>query len=288
MKIDKLAEAAVQSVKSYIDKTLANVNQRIGELQKSMEQMATTEAMTSEISKQVSALNLKDGKDGLPGAKGEPGQNGKDADPEEIKKLVKEAVAEIPLPKNGEDGAPGKDGESVRIEDVIPSIREEIEKQVSKIPQAKDGQDGRDALQIEIEPVINPEKSYPRGTYAMHKGGLWRSQSNTHEMRGWECLVDGIEDIQIDLEDERNLKISVLKSSGVKTEKTFSIPVMIYREIYKHGGFYQKGDVVTFAGSVWHCNEDTDQRPGTGSKAWKLAVKRGRDAKEPVKIGGEK
>lgn len=41
---------------------------------------------------------------------------------------------------------------------------------------------------------------------------------------------------------------------------------------------YSKGAFVTHQGSLWHCNNDTDARPGNGGHDWTLAVKRGRDA----------
>jgi hypothetical protein len=41
-----------------------------------------------------------------------------------------------------------------------------------------------------------------------------------------------------------------------------------------------RGDVVTFGGSMWHCNAATEEKPGDGSAAWTLAAKRGRDGKD--------
>ena len=38
--------------------------------------------------------------------------------------------------------------------------------------------------------------------------------------------------------------------------------------------------LVTWAGSAWHCNETTTTKPGDGAKAWTLMVKRGRDGKD--------
>ena len=46
------------------------------------------------------------------------------------------------------------------------------------------------------------------------------------------------------------------------------------------GKTYERGDGVTWAGSEWHCNEPTTTKPGDGSKAWTLKVKRGRDGKD--------
>jgi hypothetical protein len=50
--------------------------------------------------------------------------------------------------------------------------------------------------------------------------------------------------------------------------------------VYLDGQTYAFGDLVTWAGSSWHCNEATTTKPGDGSKAWTLMVKRGRDGKD--------
>jgi len=50
--------------------------------------------------------------------------------------------------------------------------------------------------------------------------------------------------------------------------------------VYQDGKAYDVGHLVTWAGSSWHCNEATTTKPGDGSKAWTLMVKRGRDGKD--------
>lgn len=207
----------------------------------------------------------------------------------DIAQMVKDAVAEIPVP----DSPVLPDIESmvqravsaikVPQPEPLPDIAQMVKDAVAEMPMPEDGkpgEDGKDALQLEILPSINPEKAYARGTYAIHQGGLWRSYQKTTGMNGWECLVDGISDIDITLSDERNFTVTAIKSSGDKTEKIFSVPVMIYRDIFKDGEKYFPGDSVTWGGSVWYCNEATGDKPGEdGSKGWKLAVKRGRDAR---------
>lgn len=207
----------------------------------------------------------------------------------DIAKMVKDAVAEIPVP----DSPVLPDIESmvqravsaikVPQPEALPDIAQMVKDAVAEMPKPEDGdpgEDGKDALQLEILPMIDAEKAYPRGTYAIHQGGLWRSYQKTTGMNGWECLVDGISDIDITQADERNFTVTAIKSSGDKTEKTFSVPVMIYRDIFKDGEKYLPGDSVTWGGSVWYCNEATGDKPGEdGSKGWKLAVKRGRDAR---------
>lgn len=53
-----------------------------------------------------------------------------------------------------------------------------------------------------------------------------------------------------------------------------------YCGVYVDGRSYDRGDLVTWGGSAWHCNEATATKPGDGSKGWTLMVKRGRDGKD--------
>ena len=211
----------------------------------------------------------------------------------DISKMVTDAVAAIPPPAAPElpdVGGMIKSEVAARIAEIelpqpepLPDIGAMVMDAVNAIPAAKDGEpgaDGKDALQIEILPGIDSEKSYMRGTFAHHSGGLWRSFQKTTGMNGWECLVDGVASVDITQDDERSFTITALQASGAKTEKTFSVPVMIYRDIFKEGEQYQPGDSVTWGGSVWYCHEQTTDKPGEpGAKGWKLAVKRGRDAR---------
>ncbi|WP_419185293.1 phage gp6-like head-tail connector protein, partial [Obesumbacterium proteus] len=214
----------------------------------------------------------------------------------DINALVAEAVAALPAPE------PGK---SVTAEDVKPLLEQMVKAAVAELPapeapqlpdinalvadafaalpalEPTKGGDGRDALQLEVMPFIDEEKSYPRGSYATHSGGLWRAYEKTHGMRGWECLVDGVLGIDVSSTDERNFTVTVTRASGAAETKAFSIPAMIYRGVFKSGEAYQAGDTVTWGGSMWHCDQDSTDKPGeNGSKGWTLATKRGRDGRD--------
>jgi hypothetical protein len=52
-----------------------------------------------------------------------------------------------------------------------------------------------------------------------------------------------------------------------------------FEGVYQEGQTYEKGQMATWAGSMWHANETTTARPGE-SKAWTLCVKKGRDGKD--------
>ncbi|EGK7040806.1 phage gp6-like head-tail connector protein, partial [Salmonella enterica subsp. enterica serovar Senftenberg] len=228
-----------------------------------------------------------------------------------LQELVSKAVAEIPAPKDGKDFDPAtlkqaveeavseavaaiptpQDGKSVTPEDVQPMIQELVSASMPELPDVKslvkeaiaalpaaepgkDGEDGRDALALEILPFIDEEKSYPRGSYATHNGGLWRAYEKTHGMRGWECLVDGVAGIDIQRSEQRSFTLTVNRTSGASETKSFGVPVMIYQGVFKSGQEYLPGDTVTWGGSLWHCDEQTQDKPGeNGSKGWTLAAK---------------
>ena len=52
-----------------------------------------------------------------------------------------------------------------------------------------------------------------------------------------------------------------------------------YRGVFRDGVEHQAGDIVTFDGSMWHCNAATTDRSGGTSNSWTMCVKRGRDAR---------
>lgn len=207
----------------------------------------------------------------------------------DIGAMVSEAVSALPVPQ---------DGKSVTVEDIRPVLQELITAAMPEIPDVKaliseamaeipapepgrPGEDGRDALALELLPFIDGSKSYPRGSYATHNGGLWRAYEKTHGMRGWECVVDGVAGVDVGKEGMRNFTVTVNHASGASEKKTFDLPVMVYRGVFKSGDEYLPGDTVTWGGSLWHCDEQTQGKPGeTGAKGWTLAAKRGRDGRD--------
>jgi hypothetical protein len=221
-------------------------------------------------------LNGKDGKDGINGKDGAPGLDGKDGAPG--KNGLDGSVG--PRGERGEKGEPGISGKDGRDGREGKDGRDGID--------SKDGSPGRDALAIEILPSIDTAKSYPRGTFASHMNGLWRSVENTQGMRGWECLVAGIQDLRVEQKGERFFSVTAQLSHGDPIVKEFSLPVVIYREIYRPETEYAKGDAVTYGGSFWVALVDlptkkpgdpTDGTDGTPQQ-WRLAVKKGAPGKD--------
>jgi hypothetical protein len=235
-----------------------------------------------EIQKAIDAMpKPKDGADGKDGA-----SVSHEAVLRMIGSEVTKAVSEAPKPKDGRDG---RDGESVRAEVVAAMVASEVAKAAASLPLPSDGKDGapgRDALQIEVLDGIDEQRSYPRGTFATLRGGLVRSFRATDplphdgnlERSGWHVVTRGLDDISIGLDDDlRTVKIKMACTDGRLVEETFSVPAMVYRGVYERGS-HQKGDAVTWGGSVWVARRDTSEPPKGPSDDWVLAVKRGKDA----------
>ena len=196
---------------------------------------------------------------------------------EAIRKHVADAIAAIPAPVNGKDGKDGRDGE--RGADGKDGAAGKDGKDGKDGINGNDGKDGRDALHLEVLPCIDADKSYPRGTYATHNGGLWRSYEKTHGLRGWECIVDGVADMQVE-QHERSVITTVKMASGREIVHNARFAGVLERGIFKAGEQYEKGDGVTWAGSYWIAKKDApEDKPGEGN-GWRLAVKRGRDGKD--------
>jgi hypothetical protein len=145
----------------------------------------------------------------------------------------------------------------------------------------KDGAPGRDGLDIDIIPSIDVDKVYPRGTYARHMGGLWRSHTTTDGIRGWECVVDGYPDLDVSQgDDPRDVTVKVSKTTGKSVDTVLHFPVVIDKGTHDPEKSYRMGDGTSYGGQFWIAQKDDPEgRPGTND-GWRLAVKKGRDGKQ--------
>lgn len=91
---------------------------------------------------------------------------------------------------------------------------------------------------------------------------------------------DGIDLTSFDavvLDDDRTIEFK-FASGDEERVASFKWPTMIYRDVFKEGQEYDHGDMVTWGGSLWHCDKATTAKPGT--EDWTLACKKGRDGKD--------
>lgn len=285
-----LADTVLESVKAYC---AAEFERRAALLPAPRDGIDGKSVDPDEVAQTIKALldaavkELPAPEKGDKGEDGRPGADGKAIDPIEVDALVKQHVAKVvaalpPAQKGdpGEKGEPGDRGDKGEDGLSIPGTPGEPGRDGRD---GKSGPAGRDALQIDPIEGIDEARSYARGTYASHLGGLWRADEDTEGLKGWRCLVSGFAAPEIELaEDGRTVIVRSAMSAGKVVEKSFQLPVQIYRGVYREGETYERGDTATWAGSLWHANEKTADKPGDGSK-WSLAVKKGRDGKDGEK-----
>ncbi len=182
--------------------------------------------------------------------------NGKDADPVAIEAAVREAVAALPVPK---------DGKSVTVADVEPVIEQVVARAVAALPAPKDGIGLAGAL---IDRTGSLKMTLSDGTLA----DLGRVEGKDGEPGL------GFDDMEVVYDGERMFALEFARGDQVKTY-TFALPMMIDRGVYRAGQAYQKGDCVSYGGSLWIAQADTETKPDGADSGWRLSVKRGRDGR---------
>lgn len=156
---------------------------------------------------------------------------------------------------DGKDGRDGVDGKSVTLEDVRPMFESEFSKWALDFERR-----AQDVLQKAIDRMPAPKDG---------KDGRDAFQ---------------LEDIELSVaDDDRTLTLAFVREGG-RVERSIRLNHPIYRGIWKDGA-YEKGDCVTFGGSLFIAKRDTCSKPETDD-SWQLAVKRGRDGRDGQK--GEK
>ena len=261
--------------------------------------------------------NVKDGVDGVAGPvgpQGEPGKDGKDVDldvldrvvTDKIKgrvtevlatelvawdEMVKETIAKVKDGDPGPAGADGRDGIDVdmeQVQNVLQDfvkhrfeelrevvIREYVEPAIKAIPVPENGKDGRDGANgINLAGMMIDRVGHLQAT--LSNGEI----KDLGPIMGADGL--GFEDLRVDQKSAREFSL-VFERQGREKRFDFTLPVVLDAGVYKSGMIYAKGDGVTYGGSYWIAKEDGPlTTPGAGSD-WRLSVKKGRDAREPVK-----
>jgi hypothetical protein len=87
----------------------------------------------------------------------------------------------------------------------------------------------------------------------------------------------GFDDVTVD-DDDREFVLKFVRGEDVK-EFVVRKHGLYYKGVWRSGD-YVAGDCVSYGGSLWICQRDTEDKPET-SDAWKLAVKKGRDYRPP-------
>lgn len=139
-------------------------------------------------------------------------------------------------------------------------------------PEGIAGRDGRDAL-----PMPGPQGE--RG----EKGIDGRDGKDGKDGITIEHLKAAVTEMRAELRAEivKSIRFSGRQWS-IDGEVIATVPVPVYRGVFQSDQQYEAGDLATFGGSVWHCNNATTEKPGTNGN-WTLAVKAGRDGRDRAK-----
>lgn len=270
LEMKALAEATAMIVKEHVAAAVTPLLDRIDALEKrptEPDNVVILQLVKEEIAK-------------IP-----PPENGKDADPEQVASLVAEqverAVAALPVPQ---------DGKSIGVEDVAPLIAEEVGKAVATIPAPRsikgvivnrEGQavftysDGTTENIGQVAGKDGADVDWPTVEMKLREmvDAIPRPKDGKDGRDGF-----SLEDFDIKRGDDQRTLIFCFegKEAGYEYEMTLQHP--IYCGVFKEGQDYMPGDMVTWGGSLWHCNEATKEKPEAGP--WTLAVKKGRDGKD--------
>lgn len=201
------------------------------------------------------------------GADGKDGRDGKDAAPIDEEAVIAAVLAQVPAPAPGRDGQPGKDGQdgkSFTIDEAKALLEPEIARWALDFERR-----AQDVLQRSIDRMPVP------------KDGA----NGVDGRDGADAL--GFDDLQVEHDGERTFKLKFVSGERSK-EFTFVVPVVLDRGYYRDGDSFEKGDGVTFGGSYWIAQTTTRSKPEIGNADWRLAVKKGRDAKTPANLEASK
>lgn len=183
-----------------------------------------------------------------------------------MKEEVEAAIAGIPSPKDY-----GPEIEAVKA--AIPTLPEpmdtsafatktEIAEAVEaiRLPDPVPGKEGRGIADVKLNDDREVIVKYTDG--------------ETKNLGSFDGL--GFDDLSVE-DGEREFTVVFARGAEVK-RFPLSKDVVIDRGIWKEGSGYVRGDGLTYAGDYWIAQEPTTSRPGT-DKTWRLAVRKGRDAK---------
>jgi hypothetical protein len=271
-----LSDGAVKDVGMVVgrDADMDAVHRMVSE---SVDIETVREMVTEQVTKAFAAVKLpKDGKDGTS---------------VDIPKLlsaisaeVDRAVKSLPEPK------PGQNGTSVTLQEVEPVIQSAVAKAVAAIELPKDGVGISSAVvnraghlvlamsdgSTKDVGIVAGKDADSETVQKMVADAVAKIPSPEKGQDGADGL--GIDDFDVEHDGEQTFTFKWANGSKSKT-KEFFIPVPVDKGPWKQGD-YKRGQVVTWDGCAWSARRDTSEQPAyTKDGAWRLMVKKGRDAK---------
>ncbi|WP_260581192.1 hypothetical protein [Sphingopyxis sp. PET50] len=182
-----------------------------------------------------------------------------------VSEQLPDAIKGIPVPEAPAPIEPD-------MEAIGKMIADGVAKAVGELPEPKKGDDG-----VGVAGALIDKEGHLV---------LTTSDGRTHDL-GLVVGKDGkpgetftLDDFDIEQTDERTLEFKFLNGNMMHSFE-LEFPVPIFREAYKEGREYRKGDMVVWGGSLWAATKDTGAKPDTPDSGWMIAARRGRDAKPP-------
>lgn len=217
----------------------------------------------AEIRDGILVLRLSDGQESAAGkVTGDPGRDGPTVDEivramhepavELVRDAVEAAVAALPAPEKGEPGEPGKPGAT-----------------------GDPGQDGCGIKDMVVDRDGALVVTFDDGR--MKNMGVVIGRDGEPGKDGRDGF--SLDDFDCEPVDERSIKLMFTRGDVMHSFE-LEFPVIIYRDVFKAGESYARGDAVTWGGSLWIALRATDAKPDSADSGWRLAVKKGRDGKD--------
>lgn len=234
---------------------------------------AALAAENKALAERIAALESREMPEAI---KGDPGEVDMDAVREIVDEMTQQAVGEqlaeavkaLPPPEKGE---PGRD---VDMEEVGQRIEAAVKSAVEALPAPKDGEPGKDGLGLASAFIDRDGCLVVTFTDGSDKNlGLVVGKDGENGKDGETFTLD---DFDIEPLDERTIKMGFTRGEVMHSFE-LEFPVPVYRGVWKEGESYDRADMVTWGGDLWHAERATSQKPATDD--WKLAVRKGRDAK---------
>lgn len=199
--------------------------------------------------------------------------------------------------------APRPESDAPKADEIIATVRREIEAGLARDFTAVRGEIGEVsargtemhdallALGARVDAIRMPEVIHGRDGAGLSAARInddgelilkWENGETCRlgKIRGDDGM--GFDDLAVEHDGDRGFAL-VLRRGEREARHSFTLPVVIDRGVWRDGA-YERGDAVTWAGSLWIARRDTTDKPES-SDAWRLAVKRGRDGKaaQPAK-----
>lgn len=231
---------------------------------------------TAPLLARIDALEQRDlplpekGERGERGEKGEPG----DVDMAAVKVLIDEAVTALPSAEKGEPGEPGRDCD---MAEVAKMLSDAVRSAVGALPAPKDGEPGKDGLGL-ANALIDRDGAL----VLTMTDGTSKSLGRVVGIDGADALPFTLDAFDIEPIDERSIRMK-FTHGGEAHCFDLEFPLPIYRGVFAEGADYARGDITTWAGSAWHCDEPKGLKPGGPDSGWRLMVKAGRPGKDAGK-----